>query len=61
MLAYPDDPNSYDSLGEGYMSIGDQELAIEAFKRSLSMNAAANVRANSIKLLKELGAEYDGT
>ena len=61
MLAYPDDPNSYDSLGEGYMSNGNQELAIEAFKKSLSMNPAANVRANSIKLLKELGVEYDGT
>ncbi len=61
VLAYPDDPNSYDSLGEGYMSNGDKELAIEAFKNSLSMNPPANVRANSIKLLKELGVEYDGT
>ncbi len=61
VLAYPDDPNSYDSLGEGYMSNGNQELAIEAFKKSLSMNPPANVRANSIKLLKELGVEYDGT
>ena len=61
VLAYPDDPNSYDSLGEGYMSNGDKELAIEAFKKSLSMNPPANVRANSIKFLNELGVEYDGT
>jgi hypothetical protein len=60
VLAYPEDPNSYDSLGEGYVRNGDRDLAIEALKKSLSMNPPPHVRANSIKLLKELGVDYEG-
>lgn len=58
-LAYADDPNSFDSLGEGYLRNGDRELAIKALKKSLSMNPPQNVRQNSIKLLKELGIDYE--
>jgi tetratricopeptide (TPR) repeat protein len=53
----PDDPNVFDSLGEGYVNAGYNEKAIKAFKKCLSMNPPANVRANSIKLLKQLGVE----
>ena len=58
----PDDPNTFDSLGEYYKTIGEKKLAIKALKKSLSMNPPANVRANSIKLLKELDvntSEYE--
>jgi tetratricopeptide (TPR) repeat protein len=53
----PSDPNAWDSLGEGYTNIGDKENAIKAFKKSLSLNPPANVRANSLKFLKQLGEE----
>ena len=59
----PNDPNVFDSLGECYKIIGEKKLAIKAFKKSLSMDPPANIKANSIKLLKELGvdtSEYEG-
>lgn len=52
----PDNPNVYDSLGEAYKTMGKNKEAIKMFKKSLSMNPSANVRANSEKHLKELGA-----
>lgn len=53
---HPDDPNGYDSLGECYKNMGENQKAIKNFKKSLSMNPPANVKANSEKHLKELGA-----
>ncbi len=58
-LAYADDANSFDSLGEGYLRNGDRELAIDALQKSLSLNPPQNVLQNSIKLLKELGIDYE--
>jgi tetratricopeptide (TPR) repeat protein len=55
----PEDPNVWDSLGEGYLNIGQKDKAVEALKKSLSLNPPANVKANSIKLLKQMGIEYD--
>jgi hypothetical protein len=52
----PENANVYDSLGEAYKKIGDKKNAIKNLKKSLSLNPAANVKANSEKLLKELGA-----
>jgi tetratricopeptide (TPR) repeat protein len=52
----PEDPNGYDSLGECYKTMGENKKAIKNFKKSLSMNPPANVKANSEKHLKELGA-----
>jgi hypothetical protein len=51
----PTDPNVYDSLGEGYKTMGDKKNAIKYLKKSLSLNPAPNVKANSEKLLEELG------
>lgn len=51
----PNSPNTFDSLGEAYALKGDKKNAIINFKRSLSMNPPANVRANSEKYLKQLG------
>lgn len=51
----PENANVHDSLGEGYKTIGDNKNAIKSFKKSLSLNPPANVKANSEKLLKELG------
>ncbi|MEO5563389.1 MAG: DUF2911 domain-containing protein [Chitinophagaceae bacterium] len=52
----PKSANAFDSLGEGYVTKGDNKNAIANFKKSLSMNPAANVKANSEKFLKQLGA-----
>jgi len=52
----PKDPNMFDSLGEAYKISGDKQNAIINLKKALSMNPPANVKANSEKLLKELGA-----
>jgi len=51
----PDNANCYDSLGEAYKTMGDKKNAIKNLKKSLSMNPPANVKANSEKLLKEMG------
>ncbi|HEY0976434.1 MAG TPA: DUF2911 domain-containing protein [Flavobacteriales bacterium] len=56
----PNDPNAHDSLGEGYMMAGNKEAAIRSFKKSLSMDPPANVKANSIKCLKKLGVDTSG-
>lgn len=53
---FPKSANAWDSLGEGYVLKGDNKNAIASFKKSLSMNPADNVRANSEKYLKQLGA-----
>jgi hypothetical protein len=53
---YPNSANTFDSLGEAYAIKGDKKNAITSFKKSLSMNPPANVRANSEKYLKQLGA-----
>lgn len=52
---HPNDPNGYDSLGECYKTMGENQKAIKNFKKALSMNPPANVKANSEKHLKELG------
>ena len=52
----PENANCYDSLGEAYKISGDKKNAIKSLKKSLSLNPPANVKANSEKLLAELGA-----
>ena len=56
---HPDDPNVWDSLGEGYLQAGKKEKAVEALKKSLSMDPPANIKANSIRLLEQLGVRYE--
>jgi len=53
---HPKSANAWDSLGEGYVTKGDKKNAIANFKKSLSLNPPANVKANSEKFLKQLGA-----
>jgi tetratricopeptide (TPR) repeat protein len=53
---FPKSANTWDSLGEAYAAKGDKNNAINSFKKSLSMNPPANVKANSEKFLKQLGA-----
>lgn len=51
---HPNDPNVWDSLGEGYATAGNSAKAIESFKKALSMNPPENVRANSEQWLQKL-------
>ncbi len=53
---HPKSANTWDSLGEAYFTAGDKKNAITNFKKSLSLNPPANVKANSEKFLKQLGA-----
>lgn len=53
---FPKSPNAWDSLGEAYATKGDKPNAIKNFKKSLSLNPPANVKANSEKFLRQLGA-----
>jgi len=53
---FPKSANCFDSLGEAYVNKGDSKNAIANFKKSLSMNPQPNVKANSEKFLKQLGA-----
>ncbi|WP_304237243.1 DUF2911 domain-containing protein [Jiulongibacter sediminis] len=53
----PSNANVFDSLGEGYKQAGMKDKAIANLKKSLSLNPPAAVKANSLKLLKELGVE----
>lgn len=55
----PSNANCWDSLGEGYKMAGDKKNAIKNLKKSLSLDPPANVKANSVKLLKELGVDVE--
>ncbi len=58
---FPNDPNLWDSAGEGYLANGQKEKAVEALKKSLSWNPPApqGTRDNSSALLRELGYFVD--
>lgn len=53
---HPKSANTWDSLGEAYVTKGDKKNAVINFKKSLTMNPPANTKANSEKYLKQLGA-----
>jgi tetratricopeptide (TPR) repeat protein len=53
---FPRSANAWDSLGEAYAMKGDKTNAIKNFKKSLSLNPPENVKLNSEKYLKQLGA-----
>jgi len=53
----PKNANCHDSLGEGYMALGENDKAIESFKKSLSLNPAPLLKANSLKNLEKLGVK----
>jgi outer membrane protein assembly factor BamD (BamD/ComL family) len=48
---YPQEGNPYDSLGEAYMKIGDKELAIKNYEKSLELNPK---NQNAVEMLKKL-------
>jgi hypothetical protein len=55
-VRFPKSANAWDSLGEAYATKGDKPNAIKNFKKALTLNPPENVKANSEKFLKDLGA-----
>jgi len=48
---YPNDPNSYDCLGDVYLAKGEKLKAIESFKKGLSIGEMKETRAKLDALL----------
>ncbi|MGB6864727.1 MAG: tetratricopeptide repeat protein, partial [Candidatus Aminicenantaceae bacterium] len=53
---YPESWNVYDSLGEGYMLLGEKELAIKNYEKSLEINPD---NANGVAMLERLKSEKE--
>jgi tetratricopeptide (TPR) repeat protein len=53
---FPDDGNLWDSLGEGYYLLNDEENAIESFKKAIELKPETDCYwcENSTKRLQEL-------
>jgi tetratricopeptide (TPR) repeat protein len=51
---HPQSANAYDSLGEGFMKLGDKEQAIKSYRKSLELNPE---NTNAGQMLKTLGAK----
>lgn len=51
---YPESFNAHDSLGEGYMKIGENALAIKHYEKSIELNPE---NTNGIDMLKKLKAK----
>ncbi len=56
VVEYPDSWNVYDSLGEAYLAIGDNEKAVGNYTKSVELNPD---NENGKKVLKELRAHYN--
>jgi hypothetical protein len=51
---HPDDFNVWDSLGEMYMLLGEDKLAIESYKKSLELYSG---NTNAVEMIKKLEAK----
>ena len=51
---FPEDANTWDSLGEAYAASGNKSKARDSFKKSLSMNPSPETKKNSEMWLKKL-------
>ncbi len=56
----PDDPNSFDSLGDGFMAIGNTDSAIVAFRNAISINPNFSVSIyNLARCYEKKGMKQD--
>ncbi|HSS22557.1 MAG TPA: tetratricopeptide repeat protein [Pyrinomonadaceae bacterium] len=51
--SYPESFNVYDSLGEAYMKLGNKELAIKNYEKTLALNPANPGARDALKTLKQ--------
>jgi alpha/beta superfamily hydrolase len=65
-VAYPDSPNTYDSLADGYLAEGQKDLALQSARRSLQLLPADTsddkerreaIRESSEQKVKQLSAQ----
>ena len=56
VIAFPESFNPYDSYAEALMNKGENEKAIEYYKKSLELNPA---NEGAVTMLKKLGVDYD--
>ncbi|HVX51559.1 MAG TPA: hypothetical protein VHB48_15460 [Chitinophagaceae bacterium] len=52
-MLFPESANTYDSLGEGYLIIGDKEKASKNFKKSLELNPQNENAIDKLKILNK--------
>ncbi|HTS07454.1 MAG TPA: serine hydrolase [Candidatus Eisenbacteria bacterium] len=57
---YPQSGNVYDSLGEAYAKVGQKDLAIQNYEKSLRLNPKNNNAIEQLKKLKGDGGEAMG-
>jgi CubicO group peptidase (beta-lactamase class C family) len=57
--AYPQAFNTYDSLGEGYLVLGERELAARNYRKSLELNPNNTNAAEALKRLESAPAAVD--
>ncbi len=50
---FPNSWNVYDSLAEAYMKIGNRELAIKTYKKSLALNPQNDNAREMLNILRE--------
>jgi tetratricopeptide (TPR) repeat protein len=51
--AFPDSYNAFDSLAEAYMTLGNRELAIKSYRKSLELNPANSGGRKKLRELEE--------
>ena len=56
---YPQSSNVYDSLGEAYAKVGQKDLAIQNYEKSLQMDPKNNNAVERLKKLKGEGGAMD--
>lgn len=52
LVENPNSASAFDSLAEGYMNIGEKELAIKNYKKSFELNPNNTNAAEQIKKLE---------
>jgi CubicO group peptidase (beta-lactamase class C family) len=52
VLLYPKSPNSFDSVGEAYMTAGNKELAIENYEKVLQLDPGSKSATEALRKLK---------
>jgi len=57
--AYPQGFNSYDSLGEAYLTVNERELAIQNYKKSLELNPNNTNATDTLKRLEKAPTVVD--
>jgi tetratricopeptide (TPR) repeat protein len=56
---FPNSPNAWDSLAEGYLKTGDKDKAIEYYKKALSMDQDGATGKNAKEMLNKIAEMKD--